>query len=257
MSKPNRFFHLALLTIVSVAGCGGPRPPVPEAVLCLAAASTKDAVEEIAAGFSAETGTTVKVHADDSSRLAQQIVNGAPADVFLSANERWADHVQDKGYAAEVHPLLGNTLVVVVPRGNPAGVHKPEDLAGPAVKRLAVAGPSVPAGIYAQQALTRLKLWDDLEAAKKVVTGENVRVTLAYVERGEAEAGVVYGTDARITDQVETAYTFDAATHEPIVYPVVLLKAGATNEAARRFYEDLRSLRAAEVFRKHGFRVSG
>src|SRR6185436_19773521 len=104
-------------------------------------------------------------------------------------NEKWADFVKEKGFAHETKPLLGNTLVIVVPKENPAKVSKPEDLSGPAVKKIAVAGPTVPAGIYARQALTKLKLWDDLEQQKKIVPGENVRVALTYVERGETEAG--------------------------------------------------------------------
>jgi molybdate transport system substrate-binding protein len=244
-----------LLALLGVCGCGGEGPPGGGPVLCLAAASTQNAVEEVAAGFTAEGGGAVQVNPDASSKLAQQVVNGAPADLFLSADEKWADYVKEKGFAAEVCPLLGNTLVIVVPRGNPGNVHKPEDLTGPAVNKVAVAGAAVPAGIYARQALTRLKLWDGLEGAKKVVAGENVRVTLAYVERGEAEAGVVYGTDARVSDRVEKAYEFDPATHDRIVYPLVLLKAGAKNEAARKFYERLRSPAAGQVFRKHGFRT--
>jgi molybdate transport system substrate-binding protein len=224
-------------------------------VLCLVAASTGDAVEEVAAAFTAETGQPVKVNPDDSSKLAQQIVNGAPAHLFLSANQKWADHVREQGHAEEVRALLGNSLVLVVPKGNPGAVRRPEDLAGTSVKRVGVAGPTVPAGIYARQALTRLGLWDDLEKRNKLATGENVRVTLAYVERGEVEAGVVYATDARVTEAVETVYEFDPSLHDSIVYPLVLLREGAGNEGARRFYDYLRSGRAAEVFRRHGFRV--
>jgi molybdate transport system substrate-binding protein len=224
------------------------------AVLALVAASTQDAVNEAAAGFTTETGIAVKLIPDDSSKLATQIINGAPADVFLSANEKWADYVKDKGFAQQVVPLLGNDLVLVVPRGNPARVSKPEDLTTAAVKRVAVAGPTVPAGIYAREVLRRLGLWDQLEKDKKIVTGENVRGTLTYVKRGEADAGVVYSTDARITAEVQTAYTFPAATHEPIVYPLVLLQAAEKKEAARKFYDYLQSPAAAEIFVKYGFR---
>jgi molybdate transport system substrate-binding protein len=89
---------------------------------------------------------------------------------------------------------------------------------------------------------------------KKIVSGDDVRVTLAFVERGEAEAGIVYDTDARITDKVEVVHTFDASTHEPIRYPLVLLKAGQEKEAARKLFGFMQSTRAAEVFKKHGFR---
>ena len=246
---------------VALAGCGrtadSPSTAASTAqagsVLALVAASTKDAVQAIAADFTRETGVEVKINADDSSKLATQIVNAAPADVFLSANQKWADHVKDQGFGQEAVALLGNTLVIVVPQGNPAKVAKPDDLTAPAVKKVAVAGPTVPAGIYARQALAKLNLWDELEKAKKIVPGENVRVTLTYVELAEVEAGIVYGTDALISKKIEAAYTFEPTTHDKIVYPLALLKAGEKNEAARKFYQYLQSPAAAEAFKKHCF----
>jgi molybdate transport system substrate-binding protein len=222
-------------------------------VLALVAASTKDAVQEIAAKFRQETGIEVKINADDSSKLATQIVNDAPGDIFLSANEKWAAFVKDKGFGQEIRPLLGNSLVIVVPRGNPAKVTKPDDLNLPAVKRIAVAGPTVPAGIYARQALTKLQLWDELEKQKKFIPGENVRVALTYVEQGEVEAGIVYGTDARMTKKVEEVFTFEPGSHDPIVYPLVLTKAGEKNAAGRKFYDHLQSSEAADIFKNYGF----
>jgi molybdate transport system substrate-binding protein len=221
-------------------------------VLALVAASTKDAMREIAAAFAQDRGGEVRISADDSSKLAQQIVEGVPADLYLSANEKWADFVKEKGLAEESTLLLGNSLVIVVPRGNPAAVHKPQDLTRSEVKRLAVAGPTVPAGIYARQALRNLSLWGELEG--RLVSGENVRFTLAFVERGEAEAGIVYSTDAKISEQVEQVHELDAKTHEPIHYPLVLLKASHDHPAARRFYDYLQTPQAAEVFQKYGFK---
>jgi molybdate transport system substrate-binding protein len=224
-----------------------------ETVLALVAASTKDAVHEVGKAFTRETGSEVRLNADDSSKLAMQIVNGAPADLFLSANVKWADFIKDKGLAQETHILLGNTLVIVVPKGNPGGVSKPEDLTGAAVKKLALAGPTVPAGIYARQALRHLKLWDELEKERKIVIGENVRVTLSYVEQREAEAGIVYGTDARISDRVQEVCSFPPSSHDAIIYPLVLLRGAEKNAAARRFFDYLQSATAAEVFKKYGF----
>ncbi len=222
-------------------------------LLALVAASTKDAVREVADRFTRESGVEVKLSADASSKLAQQIVNAAPADVFLSANEQWADFVKDKGFAQEVRPLFGNTLVLVVPAGNPSHVAGPEDLRGAAVKKIAVAGPAVPAGIYARQALRGLNMWDELEKQRKIVAGENVRTTLTYVEQAEVDAGVVYGTDAKISSKVQTVYTFAPSTHDKIVYPLVLLHSGAKNEAARKYFDFLCSDQAAKVFYKYGF----
>jgi molybdate transport system substrate-binding protein len=224
-------------------------------VVALVAASTKEAVREIAATFAKEGGGEVRISADDSSRLAQQITQGAPAHLYLSANEKWADFVKEKGFAEQTTLLLGNSLVVVVPRGNPAGIRKPQDLTRPEVKRLAVAGPTVPAGIYARQALRKLGLWGELEG--NVVSGENVRVTLVFVERGEVEAGIVYSTDAKISEQVEQVHEFDPSTHQPIHYPLVLLKAGRDHSAARRFFDYLQTPQATKVFQKYGFKRLG
>jgi molybdate transport system substrate-binding protein len=222
-------------------------------VLVLAAASTQDALREAADLFSKESGAEVKINADASSKLATQITQDAPGDLFLSASEEWGDFVRDKGYAERSHLLLGNRLVLVVPKGNPARVSRPENLSGASVEKVALAGPSVPAGKYGRQALKKVGVWDTLEAGRKIVSGDDVRSALAYVERGEAQAGIVYATDARISDRVEVAFEFPENSHDPIRYPLVLLKAGRDNEAAGKFYDFLRSARAAEVFRKYGF----
>jgi molybdate transport system substrate-binding protein len=243
-------FGLAML--LTLPGCGRSGQSKGR-VLVLVAASTRDAVQEIAGAFTRETGVEVRLSADDSSRLAAQIVEGAPADLFLSANVKWANHVKDDGLADRDALLLGNKLVLIVPRGNPAGIHRPDDLTGPAVKHLALAGPTVPAGMYGRQALKKLHLWEKLDEQNKIVSGENVRATLAYVERGEAEAGIVYSTDARITDQVTNVYEFPASLHDPIRYPLVLLKSAAGNEPARRFFDFLCAPAAEKVFTRHGF----
>jgi molybdate transport system substrate-binding protein len=124
-------------------------------------------------------------------------------------------------------------------------------VAKPSLKRLALAGPTVPAGIYARQALQKLNLLESLVADKKIIAGDNVRVTLTYVERGEVDAGIVYATDAKISDKVDLVYTFPAETHDPIRYPLVLLKAG--DASARSFYDYLQSQKAKDIFAKHGF----
>src|SRR5947209_7605303 len=202
---------LGVLVLLCLSGCGkGQKSPGEQGpIVVFVAASTRDAVQEIADDFSQTHGVEVRISADASSRLAAQIVHDAPADLFLSANDEWVDFVKDRGYAASVCPLLGNALVLVVPRGNPAGVASPEDLTEPAVRRLALAGPAVPAGKYARQALEKLGLWDDLERQRKVISGEDVRVALAYVERGEAEGGIVYATDVRVTGKGQQVYAFD------------------------------------------------
>jgi molybdate transport system substrate-binding protein len=145
------------------------------------AASTQDAVKAAADSFHKDTGIEVKLSAAGSNTLANQIVNGAPADLFLSADEEWADFVKDKGFAAQTRQLLGNRLVLAVPQKNPAGIKTPDDLLSAKVERVAIAGENVPAGIYAKQSLTALKLYDKLVQDKKIVRGKDVRATLNRV----------------------------------------------------------------------------
>jgi len=244
-----------------VAGQGGCTRAVPshskatdrQPILVSIAASTTDAAESLADRFTADTKLPVTLNAGDSSTLAAQIVAGAPAALFLSANRKWADFVNEKGLAVESTPLLGNRLVLIVPVGNPAKVTSLADLTAAAVRRLALAGPAVPAGMYARQALTKLNLLSALETEGKIVDGDNVRVALAFVERGEAEAGIVYATDARIAPGVEVVAEIDPSLHDKIIYPLMLLKAGADDPDARRLFEYLQSPAAAAVFEKFGF----
>lgn len=223
-----------------------------KAVLISAAASTRDAVGEIAREFQRMTGIEAKVNSGPSSGLASQILAGAPADLFLSANEKWAKAVSDAGLAKEMTLLVANELVLIVPKGNPARVSTPQDLTADRVVKVALAGEKVPAGMYADQALRSLALADPV--ATKIVRGHDVRVTLGYVERGEVEAGIVYATDAKISSAVETVAVFPPSSHDAIVYPLVLLRAAAGREAARRFFDVLRSTEARTVFERYGFR---
>lgn len=226
-------------------------------IIVLVAASAQEAMGELAKEFSSKE-TAVKVSADDSSRLAQQIIAGAPADVFLSASPKWVDAVDEKGLVVAKVPLLGNTLVVVCPAK--AEETKPpitiQTLADFPKAKLAIAGPTVPAGIYGRQALKHHNWLAKLEQQEQLVIGNNVRETLAYVERGEAELGIVYATDAMISKDVKVVHTFAAGSHDPIVYPLALIKSESDrNSAAQQFFEFLQSEQAATVFAKYGFQT--
>jgi molybdate transport system substrate-binding protein len=249
---PEARLRAVLLPCLAAAGCAGERA---DSVIALVAASAGDAVEEIAAAFRTETGVDVKVSTGASNALAMQILEGAPAHVFLSASPEWSGELRARGLVSEERPLLSNALVIVVPAGNPAGVRTPGDLASAAVRKLALAGEKVPAGKYARQALERLGVSAAVEG--KVVRGQDVRMALAYVERGEAEAGIVYATDARASRAVEAVYTFPAGSHETVIYPLLLLERGAKSPAARRLFERLSSPATADVFRSRGFTAAG
>jgi molybdate transport system substrate-binding protein len=217
------------------------------------AASTTDAANKLAERFKVESGIEVKVNPGPSNSLATQILAGAPADLFLSASKQWSEKVIDEGQATADVELLTNRLVIVVPKGNPAGIQSPDDLANASVKNIALAGEAVPAGQYAEQALTKLGLYKKLNEQHRIVRGQDVRAALAFVERGEAEAGIVYATDAKVAPKVEVAYEFDPSMHDEIVYVLVLLRAANENPAAKEFYDFLQSEDAETVFEEFGF----
>jgi molybdate transport system substrate-binding protein len=259
-----RCFVVSAVFLASIAGCSERAGPGPaggnqqgRAVVALIAASTKNAIEEIAAKFKAEQGVETAISPGPSNALAGQILAGGDADLLLSANAQWADAVEKAGHAGKRRDLLTNDLVLVVPKGNPAQVKSPADLTTERVKKVALAGEKVPAGMYADQALAALKLTEELAKQQKLVRGHDVRSTLAYVERGEVEAGIVYSTDAMISKEVESVHSFDPKLHERIVYPVVLVKAAQERDGAKRFYDYLASPAAAEVFKRHGFELIG
>lgn len=214
------------------------------------AASTTDAMEELSNQFRETTGIEVRVNAGSSNGLATQILEGAPADVFLSASREWADQLEANDRAVARVDLLTNQLVVVVPAGNPANVYAAEDLDGNSVAKVALAGENVPAGAYADQALANLGLLQSLVDSNKVVRAQDVRGALSYVERGEAEAGVVYATDVRIAENLEQAFAFDAALHDDIVYVLVLV---GESDAARELFDFLQSGEALQTFENLGF----
>ncbi len=221
--------------------------------LVSAAASTKDVAESLAEQFAKKSKHTLKVNPGSSNSLAGQIIAGAPADLFLSASPEWADKVNEAKLSAQQVKLLTNKLVLIVPKGNPAGITEPKDLTKAAVKKIALAGEKVPAGKYADQALTKLGLLNDLVKEKRIVRGQDVRTALAYVERGEAEAGIVYSTDLVGAKNVERIGEFDPKLHDEIVYVLVLLKRGQGNPAAKGFFEFLKSDEANETYQKFGF----
>jgi molybdate transport system substrate-binding protein len=241
---------LACLLLLAPLGCGAPRPPT---VRVFAAASTREALEEIAGHYQAETGTRVECSPAASSALARQIEQGADADLFLSADERWADYLAERGLVGQRRDLLANRLVVVVPQGSGLNLTSLAGLAGDDVKHLALALGPVPAGRYAREALKKAGVWE--RVAGRVREGGDVRAALAYVARGEAEAGIVYATDAAATSRVRVALEVPEALHGPVRYPLVLLRGAAGKPTARAFYDYLGEEKAAAVFRRAGFQL--
>ena len=221
-----------------------------------AAASLTDSLKEIGAHYEQETGQKVVFNFEGSSVLARQITEGAPADIFFSADETQMDRLAEKGLidAATCHDRLGNTLVVVVPADSKLQINSANDLAQNDVQKIALADPkAVPAGVYAKAWLKKLQLWDAIEP--KVVPTENVRAALAAVASGNVDAGIVYKTDATISKRVKMAYEVPRAEGPDIRYPVAMVKGTQQPDAARAFLKYLASDKAAGVFKKFGFAV--
>ena len=223
-----------------------------------AASSLQNAFEAVGRQFRSKTGRSVRYSFAASSALARQIEQGAPAAVFASADEQWMDYLQQRQLIAadSRRPLLGNRLVLVVPARNAVRVDLRPGFDFGAVLgdgRWVTGDPaSVPVGRYAQQALTSLGVWNF--AQTRLVRTENVRVALAFVERGEAAAGVVYQTDARIAPKVRVAAVFPSDSHAPITYPIAAI-ARYDGPEVREFLSFLAGPEARAVFESYGFSV--
>ena len=242
------------LCVAALLAGSGEKPALaakPE-VLVFAAASMKPALDDLAAKFEAAQNTKMIVSYAASSALAQQIQNGAPADVFISADPAWAGKVEESGHAAKRADFLGNSLVLVVPAKAADAVKQPQDLAGGAVKHIAIGDPAtVPAGKYAKEALEALGVWDKIQT--KVVPAMDVRQALLYVERGEVEAGVVYSTDAKSSKAVRVVAVLDKSLKTPIRYTIVLVKRDGLSAKAGEAYDFLLSDTAMRGYEAAGF----
>lgn len=243
----------AIVAIVVLAAT----PAAAEEVVVFAAASMKNALDAVAADFQAATGHTVTISYAGSNQLAKQIIEGAPADIFISAAVNWMDEVEKAGLVAEGtrRDLFGNTLVLIGGAGAaPVAIGPGFDLKGLlGGGKLAMAlVDSVPAGQYGKAALSALGVWDAV--APSVAQADNVRAALAFVSSGEAPYGIVYATDAAADANVTIVGTFPADSYPAIVYPGAMLK-GATDAADRAFYEAITSDAGDAKFAEQGFRI--
>ena len=228
-----------------------------ETVTVFAAASLKNALDAIAAKWRADTGNIATISFAASPTLAKQIENGAPAELFISADEDWMDYLQKRGLidAKSRADLLGNQLVLIAPKDSPAnlaiGAGFPLD-AALGDGHLAMADPgSVPAGKYGKAALLKLGVWSAVEG--RVAAAENVRAALLLVARGEAPFGIVYRTDAAAEPAVRIVGAFPADSHPPVTYPMALM--AGTHPAAAAFAAYLKGATAGALFEAQGFAV--
>jgi len=247
---------LALLVLSAVVWGGAPTPhPAAATELTVSAAiSLKDALDEIRASYIAKhPGVALAMNYGASGTLELQIEQGAPVDIFLSASPKQMDDLQTKGLLAESsrRDLLSNEIVLVVPKAS-SGVASFQDLLKPGVKHVALGEPaSVPAGQYAQQVLTKMGIAEAVNA--KAVFAKDVRQVLTYVENGDADAGIVYSTDAIASGKVRVAAQAPKDSHAPVIYCVGVMKGSKNAPAATDFEAYLSGAQARAIFQKYGF----
>jgi molybdate transport system substrate-binding protein len=226
-------------------------------VMVFAAASLSDGLREIADSYQAPAPEKIVFNFGASSTLARQIEEGAPADIFFSADEAQMDRLEAHGLVISSTRTnrLSNGLVIIVAARGSVIVRAPKDLASSSIRRIALGDPkAVPIGVYARRFLEGAGLWQAV--APKIVPTENVRAALAAVEAGNADASIVYKTDALISKRVVIAYTVPPDKAPKIHYPVALLKGAPNPVAAAKFVQYLASPPARAIFEKHGFIIS-
>jgi molybdate transport system substrate-binding protein len=225
-----------------------------------AAASLTNAMEALGKQWQQQSGQAVRFSFAASSALARQIEQGAPADIFVSADEQWMNYLAERNVIVPDTRIsaLSNRLVMIVPADKPQtiDIRSAMDLAallGPQ-GRIATGDPAhVPVGRYAQQALTNLGLWT--QAEPRLARAENVRAAMAFVERGEAPVGIVYATDAAVSTRVRVAGTFPASSHEPISYPFAVVR-GKDSPSTRRLLGFLTGRQAQPTYERFGFALT-
>ena len=260
----------SLLILVAVlmfvlAGCGNRsnnavKPPAKKSVelTISAAASMKDALDEIKTVYEKKTSNKVLINYGSSGALQHQIEQGAPVDLFFSASTQQLDALEKEGLIDRAHTknLLKNELVLIVPKSSSLKIKSLNDLTKNQVTKLSIGTPeTVPAGNYAKESLVSKKLWKAVQP--KIVYANDVRQVLDYVETGNVEAGLVYRTDALTSSKVKIASVVPESVHSPIIYPVGVLKDTKHQADIDDFYQFLQGKVAIQIFEKYGFQTMG
>ena len=227
-----------------------------EELVIFGAMSLTDALTEVSQRFGTVQNVKVYCNFAGSSTLQRQIEKGAPADVFISASPKQIDALQQQGllYENSRRAILTNRLVLVAPLNSSLSMAYVGLLSEDSIRRIAIGEPSsVPAGIYGKEALTHLGMWDIVQS--KLIPSADVRSTLAYVESGEVDVGIVYRTDVDTSKKVKIIYEFPDSSHTPILYPAAVLRDTGHRVLAQAFLEYLQTTEVAAIFEKHGFSV--
>ena len=257
--KTRRNFLTAILTLATgmlTASCVHEQK---KEIIVSAAISLKNAFEEIGSVYEKQTGVRPKFNFAASGILQRQIESGAPVDVFAVAGRKQMDDVQQKGLLFDEtrKDFARNSLILITPADSDLEIHSFYDLADVRVERISIGNPkTVPVGQYAQEALTALELWDKLQS--KLIPAENARQVLDYVSRGEVNAGLIYTSDAAISeDRIRVAAEAPGGSHEEITYQIAVLKDSASSTAATGFIELILSKTGQAILAKYGFTGAG
>lgn len=250
MQTIKTFYQLVLACLIAFSA----QAHANENVTIFAAASLTNALTEIVHLYTQQSGVIVQKSFGSSGTLAKQIEQGAPADLFISADTQWMDYLRNKHVIDEktVFNLLGNELVLISPKGKSFNITMTQSFkfSGAFSGKICTGDTlSVPVGIYAKQALTHLNWWRTVQ--HRLVGTQDVRAALALVERGECDVGVVYKTDAIGSEKVEIIGTFPNNSHDPIVYPLSMTQQASPE--AKKFYAFLKSEQVKYIFKKFGF----
>ena len=248
---------LSLIVGLAMVWTLGGTAAAAETITVFAAASMKNALDEVGRAYEAQTGVRVRVAYAATSAIARQVEQGAPADIFVSADAQWMDYLAERRLivAASRRDLLTTRLALIAPAGSRTSLRIGRGMPlaqAMGDRRLAVAAAEVPAGRYARDALSALGVWPSV--SRRLIEAENVRSALQYVARGEAAFGVVYETDARVEPKVRGVGVFPAGSHAPIVYPAAIV-AGSRNKDAAGFLAFMSSARAGRIFQGYGFTI--
>jgi molybdate transport system substrate-binding protein len=265
MKKLTRIFFSMLILLLAVSGCSANEQskntekkqaaPVKNVELTVsAAASLQDALTDIKTSFEKEhPNVKLTYNFGASGALQQQISQGAPVDLFFSAAEDKFQSLVTAGLIEKKNgtDLLGNDLVLIVPKDSNKGIKTFEDLTK--ADKIALGTPeSVPAGQYGKETLGKLNIWTSIEG--KIVYAKDVRSVLTYVESGNVDAGIVYKTDALTSSKVKIVVTAGENTHEPIIYPVGIIKNSSHPKETALFYDYLQNQNSKKIFEKYGYK---
>lgn len=250
------FIGLSLLAVLTACNGSNPKSQVPQSVnlTVSAATSLQNALKDIEPAYRKRIPTvTITYNLGSSGALQQQIEQGAPVDIFISAAPKQMNALQTKGLLLTDtrRNLLKNQVVLISPK-NGTSISNFKDLTGNSVRKISIGDPeSVPAGQYSKEVLTSLNLYNQIQA--KLVFAKDVRQVLSYVEAGDVDAGLVYITDAKVSDRIKVIATAPESSHAPIIYPVAVLKDSKNPDAAKAFVQFLASEEGKAVFEKYGF----